>query len=49
MTGFKHFFIVNDRRQIDLSLDKVARLTDISKSILGPIEREEINPSISTV
>ncbi len=32
-----------------LSLDKVAQLTEISKSMLGQIEREETNPSISTV
>ncbi len=37
------------RIEYHLSLDKVARLTDISKSMLGQIEREETNPSISTV
>lgn len=32
-----------------LSLDKVAELTGISKTMLGQIERGESNPSISTV
>lgn len=32
-----------------LSLDKVAKLTGVSKSMLGQIERGEANPTISTV
>jgi len=37
------------RKEKKLSLDKVANLTGISKSMLGQIEREETNPTISTV
>lgn len=32
-----------------LSLDKVAKLTGVSKSMLGQIERGEANPTISTL
>ncbi|WP_291637062.1 XRE family transcriptional regulator [Clostridium sp.] len=38
---------IRDERK--LSLDKVANLTGVSKSMLGQIEREESNPTISTV
>ena len=37
------------RKEKKLSLDKVARLTGISKSMLGQIERKETNPTITTV
>lgn len=37
------------REDRKLSLDKVAELTNISKSMLGQIERGESNPSITTV
>lgn len=39
----------NIRKEKKLSLDKVANLTGISKSMLGQIEREETNPTITTV
>lgn len=32
-----------------LSLDKLSEITNISKSMLGQIEREETNPTISTL
>ena len=32
-----------------LSLDAVARLTGVSKSMLGQIERGEVNPTVSTM
>ncbi|HEY3423359.1 MAG TPA: helix-turn-helix transcriptional regulator, partial [Negativicutes bacterium] len=32
-----------------LSLDNVAKLSNVSKSMLGQIERGEVNPTISTV
>lgn len=38
---------IRDERK--LSLDKVANLTGVSKSMLGQIERGESNPTISTV
>ena len=37
------------RSERSLSLDKLSELTGISKSMLGQIEREESNPTISTV
>lgn len=37
------------REERKLSLDKVAELTGISKSMLGQIERGESNPSITTI
>lgn len=37
------------RDQRKLSLDKVAELTGISKSMLGQIERGESNPTVTTV
>ena len=37
------------RDENKLSLDKVAKLTGVSKSMLGQIERGEANPTISTV
>ena len=37
---------IRDERK--LSLDKVADLTGVSKSMLGQIERGESNPTIST-
>ncbi|MFS0869325.1 helix-turn-helix domain-containing protein [Paenibacillus xylanilyticus] len=37
------------REQRKLSLDKVAEITGISKTMLGQIERGESNPSIATV
>lgn len=37
------------REKRKLSLDKVAELTGISKSMIGQIERGESNPSITTV
>ena len=37
------------REQKKLSLDKVAEMTGVSKTMLGQIERRESNPSISTV
>ncbi len=37
------------RDQKKLSLDKVAALTGVSKSMLGQIERGESNPTITTV
>lgn len=37
------------REQKKLSLDKVAELTGVSKSMLGQIERGESNPTITTV
>lgn len=39
----------NLREQKKLSLDKVAELTGVSKTMLGQIERGESNPSIGTV
>ena len=32
-----------------MSLDEVSRLSGVSKSMLGQIERGEVNPTISTV
>ena len=32
-----------------LSLDKVSKLTGVSKSMLGQIERCEVNPTVSTI
>jgi len=47
-----NLIIANNLKQIrderKLSLDKVADLTDVSKSMLGQIERGESNPTIST-
>jgi transcriptional regulator with XRE-family HTH domain len=37
------------REERKLSLDNVAKLTGVSKSMLGQIEREEVNPTVSTV
>ncbi len=37
------------RKSRGLSLDKVAALTAVSKSMLGQIERAESNPTISTI
>lgn len=37
------------RENRKLSLDQVAKLTGVSKSMLGQIERGEVNPTISTV
>jgi len=37
------------REERSLSLDKVASLTKVSKSMLGQIERGESNPTLSTV
>ena len=37
------------REDKKLSLDKLADLTDVSKSMLGQIERKESNPSIQTL
>ncbi|MGE4354096.1 MAG: helix-turn-helix domain-containing protein [Oscillospiraceae bacterium] len=37
------------REQRKLSLDAVAKLTGVSKSMLGQIERGEVSPTISTV
>lgn len=37
------------RKDRKLSLDKVAELTDVSKSMLGQIERGESNPTIHTI
>jgi len=37
------------REEKKLSLDKVAKLTGVSKSMLGQIERGDTNPTISTV
>lgn len=37
------------REEKKLSLDKVAELTSVSKSMLGQIERGESNPTITTV
>lgn len=37
------------REQRRLSLDTLSRLTGVSKSMLGQIERGEVNPTISTV
>lgn len=34
---------------LKLSLESVAKLTGVSKSMLGQIERREVNPTISTV
>lgn len=39
----------NMREEKRLSLDKVAELTGVSKSMLGQIERGESNPTITTV
>ncbi len=39
----------NMREQKKLSLDKVASMTGVSKSMLGQIERGESNPTITTV
>lgn len=47
-----NLIIANNLKQIrderKLSLDKVSDLTDVSKSMLGQIERGESNPTIST-
>ena len=37
------------RAEMSLSLDAVARLSGVSKSMLGQIERGEVNPTISTM
>lgn len=37
------------REERKLSLDNVAKLTGVSKSMLGQIERGEVNPTVSTV
>lgn len=37
------------REERKLSLDKVAKLSGVSKSMLGQIERGEVNPTVSTV
>lgn len=37
------------REEKRLSLDNVAKLSGVSKSMLGQIERGEVNPTISTV
>lgn len=37
------------REEKKLSLDKVAKMTGVSKSMLGQIERGESNPTITTV
>jgi XRE family transcriptional regulator, regulator of sulfur utilization len=42
-----NFKQIRDRKK--LSLDKVAELTGVSKSMLGQIERGESNPTITTV
>lgn len=48
-----NFVVANNLKEIrekrKLSLDKVAELTGISKSMLGQIERGESNPSITTI
>lgn len=37
------------RSELGLSLDNTAKLTGVSKSMIGQIERGEVNPTISTV
>lgn len=37
------------RKELAMSLDDMARVTGVSKSMLGQIEREEVNPTVSTV
>ncbi len=37
------------REEKKISLDNMAKLTGVSKSMLGQIERGEVNPTISTV
>ena len=37
------------REERKLSLDKVAKMTGVSKSMLGQIERGDSNPTIATV
>ena len=37
------------RTEKKLSLDSVAKLSGVSKSMLGQIERGDVNPTISTV
>ncbi|WP_459201637.1 helix-turn-helix domain-containing protein [Methanococcus sp. CF] len=37
------------RKRKDLSLDALSNLTGVSKSMLGQIERGEVNPTISTI
>jgi len=37
------------REERKLSLDNVAKLSGVSKSMLGQIEREEVNPTVSTI
>jgi XRE family transcriptional regulator, regulator of sulfur utilization len=37
------------REERRLSLDRVAKLSGVSKSMLGQIERGEVNPTVSTV
>ena len=48
-----HFVIAENlkrlREERKLSLDNVARLSGVSKSMLGQIERGEVNPTVSTV
>ena len=48
-----HLVLANNmkslREQRKLSLDKVAEMTGISKTMLGQIERGESSPSITTV
>ena len=39
--------IFRDKKK--LSLDKVSKLTGVSKSMLGQIERCEVNPTVSTI
>ena len=37
------------RNENGLSLDAVSKLTGVSKGMLGQIEREEVNPTITTI
>ncbi|MBA2862570.1 helix-turn-helix domain-containing protein [Methanococcus maripaludis] len=37
------------RKRKDLSLDALSNITGVSKSMLGQIERGEVNPTISTI
>ena len=52
MEEINELFSANLRRLREarrMSLDEVSRLSGVSKSMLGQIERGEVNPTISTV
>jgi len=49
LNGVISYNLKKIRERKNLSLDKVSKLTGVSKSMLGQIERGESNPTITTV